>query len=528
MQPNDPNKIDPVDTETTFKPNESEPTVITPGAPELPGTQAATEPTVDTDLAPELSSDKPEATNDPVVTTPEDAAATAPAVEAAVTQPQPEPIVAPAGITNPSGGKKGKKKFGLVAIIVAVLLLGGGAAGAYFGVYLPSKPENMWKSAMANSGKVYDEAVVFATKERSEKPMKIEGSYDLDGAVESDGKVTGEWKGLDGKVNGELSAAGLKVGFDVRTIKATDDSSDLYFRLSGLQGLGTLIGGGQMGEVVNSINEQWFVVDHTLLEQAASVQGDESFTKQDVTTFMEKAGVPTKEYLLSSDPQKAVFEVRQQIGSEKKEGRNTYHYKVGYNNENFGKYVEALCNAVKDDKIGKLALEKEKKSCADLGKDAAKEKTDETADVWVDKRTKLPHVVRITDPKSADNWMELGQDYQGGDEFPMSFKLQSKEDKQDIKVDVKSVVNTKTDAVSVDGSFSAKAGQDQNVSGKLSLKLTPSNESSVKVDKPENAKSIIELMNSLGLGELIGNLRGGSGATMPSAMDFEDLPQSVQ
>lgn len=526
MQPNDPNKTDPVDTDATFKANESEPTVITPGAPELPGTPIVDDQKADTKLAPE-SSEEPAVTSDSAVTGPsQDAAVTAPAVEAVAAQP--EPVVAPAGVTSTSGGKKGKKKFGIIAIIVAILLLGGGAAGAYFGVYLPSKPENMWKSAMANSGKVYDEAIVFATKERSEKPMKIEGSYDLDGAVESDGKVTGEWKGLDGKVNGDLSAAGLKVGFDVRTIKATDDSSDLYFKLSGLQGLGTLIGGGQMGEVVNSINEQWFVVDHTLLEQAASVQGDESFTKEDVTTFMEKAGVPTKEYLLSSDPQKAVFEVRQQIGSEKKEGRNTYRYKVGYNNENFGKYVEALCNAVKDDKIGKLALEKEKKSCADLGKDAAKEKTDETADVWVDKRTKLPHVVRISDPKSADNWMELGQDYQGGDEFPMSFKLQSKEDKQNIEVDVKSVVNTKTDAVSVDGTFSAKAGQDQNVSGKMSLKLTPSSESSVKVDKPENAKSIIELMNSLGLGELIGNLRGGSNMTPPSSFDIEDLPQSVQ
>lgn len=511
MQPNDPSKTDT----SGDKPEELKQNNL-PGAPELPGT--ASESSEATNESQPSVEEKPVAAVD---------AESAPAEAAVVTEESSVPLPAPAGITDAAPKKRGMKSKLLVVVIAAVLLLGGGGAGAYFGLYVPNKPENIWKSAMSNSGKVYDEAVKYVGKDHAQKAMKIEGSYDLDGAVESDGKVTGEWQGLNGQLNGEVSAAGLKVGFDTRTIKATDDSSDLYFKLTGLQGLGSLLGGGEMAETLNGLNNQWFVVDHTLIEQAASAGGSADYSQQDVKALLEKAGVPTKEYLLASDEQKAVFVVKEQIGSEEKEGRSTYHYKVGYNNENFGKYVEALCNAVKDDKLGKLLLENEKKSCADLGKDAAKEKTDQTADVWVDKRTKLPHVVRVSDKDNNENWVELGQDYQGGDEFPMSLKLRSKEKSQTVEVDAKMAVNTKTDAASLNGTFSFKGGSGKDVSGKFSLKFTPSDSSSIKVEKPEGAKSIVELLNSLGLGGLLNGL-GGTQAITPSALDLETIPQSVQ
>lgn len=531
MQPNDPNKSDVEDNEVSVLPSQPAENEVIPGAPELPSDSNEADVS---DAKESGNNEAPENTqNDETNTVGEslnESQVSSEQIAPVATQPeveQPKSVDSLISIVPPTDRKKGKKKFALFAVIIAALLIGGGGAGAYFGLYLPSQPENIWKSAMTNSGKVYDEAVAYAIKDREDKAMRLEGSYDVDGAVESDGKISGEWKGLDGKINGELSAAGLKIGFDARTIKATDDSADLYFKLSGLQGLGTLAGGGQIGEAINGVNNQWFVIDHTLVEQAVAAGGEE-YSKEDVAALLEKAGVPTKEYLLSSDPQKAVFEVREQIGSEKKEGRNTYHFKVGYNNDNFGKYVEALCSAVKDDKIGKVLLENEKKSCSDLGKDAANQKTDQTADVWVDKRTKLPHIVRISDPKNAESWVEIGQDYQGGDEFPMTIKLRSKEDKQNLEVDIKAVVNTKTDAATLDGTFSMKGSSSQGISGKVSVKLTQSSDASVKVDKPENAKSIIELMNSLGLGELIGNLRGGSDMTLPSSLEIEDVPQLVQ
>lgn len=530
MQPNDPNKTDALNESNDSLKNREE---AMPGAPILPNTDnpegvvssrgAEQKDTVDT---PASYDGSPHALMTDAPAEPE-----ASSSYDSVSASEPASVAAPASVVTPVVPRKKSKKIKLFTVLaVVVLLLGGASAGAYFGLYTPNKPENIWKSAMANSGKVYDEAVTYATKDREQKVMKIEGSYDLDGAVESDGKVTGEWQGLNGKLNGEISAAGLKVGFDTRTIKATDDSSDLYFKLTGLQGLGSLLGGSgsDMAAALNGLNDQWFVIDHTLIEQAASANDGANYTQEDIKMLLEKAGGPTKEYLLSADQQKAVFVVKQQVGFEQKEGRNTYHYKVGYNNENLGRYVEALCNAIKDDKIGKLILENEKKSCKDLGADAAKQKTDETADVWVDKRTKLPHVVRVTDKKNSENWVEFGQDYQGGDKFPMSLKVRSKEKDQNIEVDLKSVVNLKTDDALVDGTFAVKSGADKDVTGKMSLKLIPSGESSIKVEKPDNAKSIIELLNSLGLGGLLGGLSQGAGSTAPSQLETEDLPRSVQ
>lgn len=522
MQPNDPNKSDVSDNKPEV-PQEN--LAAVPGAPELPNSTSESSAAAETEVQP-ASTPEVEKPSAPI-----QGAETTPASEGAdAVSEAPNTVPAPAGITDVAPKKRSTKAKLLVVVAAAVLLLGGGGAGAYFGLYIPNKPENIWKSAMSNSGKMYDEAVKYVGKDHAQKAMKIEGSYDLDGAVESDGKVTGQWQGLNGQLNGEISAAGLKVGFDTRTIKATDDSSDLYFKLTGLQGLGSLLGGGEMATALNGLNDQWFVVDHTLIEQAASADDSADYSRQDVKALLEKAGAPTKEYLLASDQQKAVFVVKEQIGSEQKEGRSTYHYKVGYNNENFGRYIEALCNAVKDDKLGKLLLEKEKKSCADLGKEAAKEKTDQTADVWVDKRTKLPHVIRVSDKDNNENWVELGQDYQGGDEFPVSLKVRGKEKNQTIEVDAKFTVNTKTDAASANGTFSLKGGSSRDMSGKFSLALTPSNDSSIKVEKPEGAKSIIELLNSLGLGGLLGGLGGGNGSQTitPSMLDLETIPQSVQ
>src|SRR3546814_6832694 len=55
-----------------------------------------------------------------------------------------------------------------------------------------------------------------------------------------------------------FSAAGLKIGFDVRTLKSSSQTPDLYFKLTGLQGLGGLLGGNsaELTSVINGINNQ--------------------------------------------------------------------------------------------------------------------------------------------------------------------------------------------------------------------------------------------------------------------------------
>src|SRR5688500_18121467 len=71
---------------------------------------------------------------------------------------------APNGVVS-GGAKKGfgglgKKKALVAAGAAAVVVLG--AAGYVFGFYLPNKPENVYKSALSNTGEGYQALIDYA------------------------------------------------------------------------------------------------------------------------------------------------------------------------------------------------------------------------------------------------------------------------------------------------------------------------------------------------------------------------------
>ncbi|CAN5400312.1 hypothetical protein BH09PAT4_BH09PAT4_00670 [soil metagenome] len=421
------------------------------------------------------------------------------------------PMTATVGHHGPRFG--GKKRIFAAGLAVFLLLSLG--AGYVFAFYIPNKPENVWKTSLVNTGKAYDMLSEYATKNKDAKGVKIEGSYKLKGSFVSDGSLSGQSVGQDGQVSGSFSAVGLKLGFDLRTFKSSGETPDLYFKLTGLQGLGGLLGGAnaEMTSVINSINNQWFLVDHSLFEQFNTSASKTQFTKADADNFLKAVGNPSKEYLFTADSDKAVLVLKDTIGSEKKDGRNTYHYKVAYDNAHLGAYLNALCTSLNKDKIGKLVASGQLGDCKELARKATNTKNAETADVWVDKHTKLVHVVRFSDPKDANNYLEVGQDYQGGDTIPFSLKVNSKQGNTTTTANVTGTLNTKANTFAIEGEFNMGGSQGEN--GTFSLKITPSNETTLKVDKPANAKTIIQLLNSLGLGSVLGSATtSGSGSTV--------------
>jgi hypothetical protein len=420
-----------------------------------------------------------------------------------------------------TGTKKSMPRKKLVAIIMAViLLLGGGSAAAYFGYYVPNKPENVWKTALTRTGKGYDKLSSYATSKKNVKGLSAKGTFKISGSVAADGSFEGLSDGKNGKLTGSVSAVGLKVNYDVRAVNSSGNTPDIYFKIDGIQDLGSLIGSyganPEISKTLNGLNNQWYFVDHTLFDQFAKGSNSSlQFSSSDVDAVLKAVGDSSKKYLFTNDPKNMAVIVKQNVGKESQDGRSVYHYKVGVNKDNLQAYNKSLCDNLIKTKLFKLFsgnssgdedFTQECKDMTGLGKiDSSR-----TADAWVDLHTKLIHKVRFAEKSNANNYIDIAQNYTGGDEFPFSFgfhgqtsidsgisaQSKSKPDRQSGLINMK--LNMKTNTFSADSTFENSGSS--NDKGTFKLTIAPSNET-VKLDKPAGAKTIIQLLNDLGLGD---------------------------
>ena len=163
----------------------------------------------------------------------------------------------------------GRAKFLVPGIVVLVLLAG--SAAAYFGYVQPNQPVNMWNSALANTGKGYDKLTSYATNYDTTKGTTIKGGFKVSGDVSADGSLSGASDGQNSDISGNVSAMGLKINYALKTIKSAGNTPDVYFKLDGLDGLGNLLGSGDptLTQGINSLNGQWYFIDHSLFDQFA-------------------------------------------------------------------------------------------------------------------------------------------------------------------------------------------------------------------------------------------------------------------
>lgn len=426
---------------------------------------------------------------------------------AVVSPAQPTITVGGPGVAAPADGKKrfsGLRRKRVLLPAAALLVLLGGSAGAYFGYYTPNKPENVWRTALTNTGKGYDKLSAYAESQFNgeTKGVKINGSFKLSGSMAADGTFQGSSDGDNGQFSGSLSATGLKVNLDTRVIKsATGDTPDIYFKVDGIQDLGSLFGSSdpQLKAALNGLNGNWYFVDHTLFDQyAKGANSDLQFSQADIKAVLDAVGKSAKQYVFTNDQSKMAFVIKQQIGKEKQDGRNVYHYKVGINKNNLKALNNSLCDSLKDAKLFKAITGGQSLSSCKDTKDIDGIKDSDSADVWVDLHTKLIHKIRFTDKADKNSYFDIGQDYQGGDSFPFNVGFQSKSNGQTSHGTIKLILNTKTNTLSIDGS--AMDDGDNGLSGTFNMTVSPNN-SPVKVDKPANAKTIIQLLNDLGFGD---------------------------
>lgn len=423
----------------------------------------------------------------------------------------------PAGVKKTTFLKRYKRKGLLIPAAVVLVLMGGGAA-AYFGYYLPAKPENLWKTALERTGNGYDKLSEYIVKqtESESNGATVNGTFKIGGELAADGSFKGSSDGTNSQLTGTISASGLKVGLDFRTLKSATGTPDVYIKVGGLQGLGDLFdaAGSEYQSFLNGVDGNWYFIDHSLFDQLTE-GGASNFqiSQKDYSDFLKAISGPSKTYIFDATNNQSALVVKQQIGKEKLGDRNTYRYKVGINKENLKKYNNALCDSLKDTKIFKLIsgldLTSNLKDCKDTA-DIDRIKETDSSDVWVDTRTKLIHKIRFTQKDNISNYFDIGQDYQGGDILPLFMDMRSKKSGSDSKFRLDMSLDMKSNKFSIKADYSDKSSDGSPASsGTFDMNITP-NKSPIKVEKPANSKNLIQLLNDLGLGQLFSDAKSSA------------------
>ncbi|MES2971556.1 MAG: hypothetical protein V4702_04500 [Patescibacteria group bacterium] len=432
--------------------------------------------------------------------------------------------------TNQTVNNK-KKKLLLVSLVGAIIVLLGGGAGAYFGVIVPNKPENVWKKALSNTADGYDKLIEYSQKQKDIKGIKAKGNLKLEGTAAGDGNIEATTFEGNGKYKFDIGFAGSRYELEaLTTMPEGAKTPDLYFRVKGLKGIGGLLQASPLAETgaqIENLDSQWIFVDHTLFDQLASTAGgpaDAQLTDEDINAIARAIGEVNREYLLSDSPDKRVLTVAEQIGKEDRDGRSTYHYKVGLNKENLKKYLTALKEKLKTTKIKDLASEQQYNDFFDeMVKSIDKEAIDEkdTADVWVDMKTKLIRYVRFTDEKERENYVELGLLYNGGDEYPFVINVNAPKGEEGSGTgSLKTTLNTRANTVKINLLVDVLGEAKEKITGELLFE--PNNEP-IEVTKPEGAKPIMEVVGAV-YGGLLGGMGTDAGANEPSGpFPLEDL-----
>lgn len=412
----------------------------------------------------------------------------------------------------PSMPKKPRfKKTVVIAGVVAALVVLGGVAAAFY-ITSANNPEKLWKTALDNTSKGYDHLVAYNNEQQSKSSGgTLKGTYNVSANnIAADGTIDSKFDAKNSSTKVDLGISGTRFSAEIlSTIPEGAKNPDLYVKVSGVKGLDTLLGSTApgIGSALASFDNQWLVVDHTLFDQAEQSDGQSAglaeLSDQDVTAVAETFGRVNKEYIFTDNPSKAVLTVKQNVGKEKRDNRDVYHYKVSYNKTNLKSYATTMKDELNKTKFkGLLVTDKEFNDLI-----ASVDKLDENgqADVWVDTKTKLIRTVRFTDSKNQANFLEIGLNYNGGDEYPFVLTTESKEQTSEIKAELKATLNTKSNVITFDGSIDGKENN-QPIKAGMKATLSPSNET-VTIEKPAGAKSLLEVYS-----QLLGGLPASGGA----------------
>jgi phosphoribosyl-ATP pyrophosphohydrolase len=269
---------------------------------------------------------------------------------------------------------------------------------------------------------------------------------------------------------------------------------------------------GDYAVLAQQYDNQWLFLDHTLLDnlEAVALKQNESqsgsassatLTADDIDKIAKTVGEVNKEYLFTTDTQKAVFTVIKEVGKENKDGRNMYHYEVGLHKQHTKDYLNAMADSLQDTPITKLTNGQKVRDAINIErllKSVDQYKESDTAHVFVDLKTKLIGVVRIEAGDKKQNYVEIGQNYQGGDVMPFKLTWYDDTSTSASMLAMSLNVNKKTSNAEGNLTLESSSGESSSEKSKLSMKFTTTpNSKALDLQKPEGAKSIYELLGPM-------------------------------
>lgn len=442
------------------------------------------------------------------------------------------PVATVSTTPGAKSSKTGRKKLlFIIALVALVLLLAGGFV---FGYYLPNKPENVYKSGLTNTAKGYDKLVNYIEDQQKQKYQGAEanGSFKLTASsVSGEGTFSSQSSGGNSTGKVDLNISGQKFSANFRSIQPNGQSTpDIYLQLTGIKS--TLDSYGLNS--LDTLDGQWIAIDHTLLDGIANMGKDNPAqdkvsapTQAQIEDAMKKAGEVNRQYIFTTDPNKAVLQNKKYLGKSTQDGRSVYGYQVGYSKPNLKAYVKALGTALDSSSLNGWAKQvNEGKSISDsmnipeINKSIDAAKADYTFTMYIDAGTKLIRQLHFTDPSDpTNNYFNVGLQYTGGDEYPFVLELHAKDGKDKGNGKLTLTLNTATNKLSLELKSGGSVG-DTPFSFTLNFAVTPTNKD-VKVTAPTGAKPIMELLNSFNLGGLLGG--SSSSSPIPTTIDDSGL-----
>jgi hypothetical protein len=432
------------------------------------------------------------------------------------------PLNAVSAMSPTSAAPKKRRKKILLASIIGVVVLGGGAAAFYFGYY--ANPSVIYAQSLKNTGKGYDKLVEYATAQSQIKYKSVAATGNFSfksGSFSTDGTLAYKGDGNNGDLTFNVGDGIGRLDADIRAIKSTTATPDLYVKVNGLTDLGSLFGTSpELNTTLNKLNNNWISIDHTTLDNlqnsvsAAAGTGSASTaatpmapSEAQITDELKAFGQVNQQYLFSTDKNKAVTTVVKNYGMETIDGHKTYHYQVALDKPNVKDYITAQQKALQASQLGSWLKQNNYDGGVQVAFDAMQQSADtikpsDTFDLWADVNQRVVYKVRLSDPSNnpAENYIDVGLNYKGGDNYPFFISGQSKSGDQTTTGSLIATLNTKTHSVGLKLNLVNSGAAGGTLTGNFNFQ--PSN-ASVQIDKPAGAVTLTQVLNELGLGDLL-------------------------
>ncbi|CAN5639456.1 hypothetical protein BH23PAT2_BH23PAT2_03540 [soil metagenome] len=518
-----------------------------PEAPSIPAPQSFSADGNSTKLTPESTSSAPSAPPVSPTTTHEGQpsatvtpSATVGATALANQAPLPVPDVtkptvdssAPVAGQTPAGGKKHpKKKLLIIGGVVALTLIA--VAGFVFGYYIPNQPDNVYSTGLDRTGEVLQELILEATEEDALEAFS-QSEVTMSAVVTAEGnEINGTFTSKLNDVSSD-SQLGISVASDtpdqdmdialsiLTDLQADNRFPDVFLRFSGYRGLG--LEGFVPG--IDAYDGKWIAITADYIEENfgeyidEEVETDGDITHEDITELATVTTDVTNRYIFTSDPENAVFENREFVGEEQLDDVTAYRYVVGLNIANAKKYCAEISEQVINTQAYKKmlglsdedvtdAVAEARESCEE---DVEISQDDTTFDMWIDKKYKLIHKVRVYEQETRDNYIEIGQNYTGGNNLSIFALYHNEEDNLDWTFEAST--NPETSVTS--GSSKLTKNGENPVDMDITFEIKPYS-GDINVERPTDVLDVQDVLEALGNGSVLG-----------AQSDLDEPPENIE